>query len=331
MGRGKARQCSSLFDWIPFCGEMVNVKWIVLFNWSKGKSTLMSDMTSTVSEVADYEFTTLSCVPGVYMHNGAKIQLLDLPGIIEGASGGRGRGRQVISTAKGCDIVLMVLDATKDDTQKEKLENELEAVGIRLNKNKPRITVTRKKIGGIAVNSAVPQEHLNNEAICAILKEYKIHNANVFIGEDCTLDDLVDTIQGNAVYVKCIYAYNKIDMLSLAEIEEFARKPHSVVISSSMKWNIDQLRELIWQYLGLVRIYTKKKGDFPDLSDPVILTRQRGDTNIEMAVRSIHAELFKEFKTALVWGSSVRHQPQQVSLAHVVEDEDVVQIIKKFG
>lgn len=37
----------------------------------------------------------------------------------------------------------------------------------------------------------------------------------------------------------------------------------------------------------------------------------------------------KEFKYGLVWGSSVRHQPQKVGKDHVLEDEDVVQIVKK--
>lgn len=45
--------------------------------------------------MASYEFTTLTCIPGVVRFHGAKIQLLDLPGIIEGAKDGKGRGRQV--------------------------------------------------------------------------------------------------------------------------------------------------------------------------------------------------------------------------------------------
>jgi uncharacterized protein len=63
--------------------------------------------------VAAYEFTTLTCIPGVIHYNQSKIQLLDLPGIIEGAAEGRGRGRQVVAVAKGCDLVLMILDAEK--------------------------------------------------------------------------------------------------------------------------------------------------------------------------------------------------------------------------
>lgn len=46
------------------------------------------------NQSAAYEFTTLTCIPGKIRHKGADIQLLDLPGIIEGASQGKGRGRQ---------------------------------------------------------------------------------------------------------------------------------------------------------------------------------------------------------------------------------------------
>ena len=51
------------------------------------------------AQVASYEFTTLTCIPGVVRYRGAKIQLLDLPGIIEGAKDGKGRGRQVRAPA----------------------------------------------------------------------------------------------------------------------------------------------------------------------------------------------------------------------------------------
>lgn len=59
------------------------------------QSTLLSTLTNTQSVAASYEFTTLTCIPGVIEYKGANIQLLDLPGIIEGAAQGKGRGRQV--------------------------------------------------------------------------------------------------------------------------------------------------------------------------------------------------------------------------------------------
>lgn len=109
---------------------------------SVGKSTLLSTLTQTESLVAAYEFTTLTCIPGIINYKECKIQLLDLPGIIEGAADGRGRGRQVIAVAKASDLVLMVLDATKAEEQKRKLTRELQKCGLRLNKKKPDITVT---------------------------------------------------------------------------------------------------------------------------------------------------------------------------------------------
>ena len=51
-------------------------------------------------------------IPGVLEYQGARIQLLDLPGIVEGASQGRGRGRQVVSTAKTADLILPITTPT---------------------------------------------------------------------------------------------------------------------------------------------------------------------------------------------------------------------------
>lgn len=116
-----------------------------------GKSTLLSKLTHTASEAAAYEFTTLTAIPGVIEYKGAHIQLLDLPGIVEGASQGRGRGRQVVSTAKTADLILVMLDATKSEEQRRLLEIELDAVGIRLNKKKPDVVFKKRTTGGITV------------------------------------------------------------------------------------------------------------------------------------------------------------------------------------
>ena len=80
-----------------------------------------SHLTDTKSEDAAYEFTTLTCIPGNVYYKGCRIQILDLPGIIEGAAYGRGRGRQVIAVAKSADLILMVLDAGKEEEKNQKL------------------------------------------------------------------------------------------------------------------------------------------------------------------------------------------------------------------
>lgn len=128
----------------------------------KGKGsrtkTLLAKFTGTESEAPVYEFTTLTCIPGTMKYKGSKVQVLDLPGIIEGAAHGKGRGQEVIAVARNSDAILIVLDAGKDglNRHRETLEKELSPVGIRLNQRPPNVTLLNKKTGGIKFASTVP-------------------------------------------------------------------------------------------------------------------------------------------------------------------------------
>ena len=297
---------------------------------SVGKSTMLSTLTETESEVAAYEFTTLTCIPGNLTYKGATIQLLDLPGIIEGASEGRGRGRQVIAVARASDLVLMVLDAHNGKEQRIKLTRELEAVGIRLNQRRPDVTLKIKKSGGLSFNATCPMTHMNGELARTICAEYKVHHAEILAREDITVDQFIDVLESkNRSYVPCVYVYNKIDNISIEEVNELSREPKSVVISCNMNLNLDYLIEKIWEALEIVRVYTKKPGSHPDLSEPLILTERRGGFTIAAACEQIHKDLVKDFKCAFVWGKSAKHPAQRAGLRHTLCDEDIIQILKK--
>ncbi|PKI82533.1 hypothetical protein MVES_003485 [Malassezia vespertilionis] len=270
---------------------------------SVGKSTLLSTITETESATAAYEYTTLTAIPGVLEYEGARIQLLDLPGIIEGAAQGRGRGRQVVSVAKTADLVLMMLDATKPAQQRQLLEKELEDVGVRLNQQKPDVILKRKNGGGIVVTKAMglTLTKIDEKMIRSILQGYKIHNCDIMMRQDITVDQFIDVVLGNRKYVPCLYVYNKIDRISMEEMDKLAHQPQSVVISAELRLNLDYLIERIWEDLDLHRIYTKKRGEHPDLSDPIVV--RRGAT-IEHVCHGVHRALVDKFAYALVYGKS---------------------------
>ncbi|XP_077995246.1 developmentally-regulated GTP-binding protein 1 isoform X1 [Glandiceps talaboti] len=295
---------------------------------SVGKSTLLSNLAGVYSEVAAYEFTTLTTVPGVIRYKGAKIQLLDLPGIIEGAKDGKGRGRQVIAVARTCSLILIVLDVLKPLQHKRIIEKELEGFGIRLNKTPPNISFRKKEKGGVNLTATCAQSQLDLDLVKTVLSEYKIHNADITLRSDATTDDLIDVIEGNRAFIPCIYVLNKIDQISVPELDIIYKIPHTVPISAHHKWNFDDLLEKIWEYLDLVRIYTKPKGQLPDYEAPVVL--KSGQSCVEDFCNNLHKAIMKEFKYALVWGSSVKHNPQKVGKEHLLDDEDVIQIVKKI-
>jgi len=293
---------------------------------SVGKSTLLNVLTNTYSAVAAYEFTTLTCIPGVIQYKGAKIQLLDMPGIIEGAKDGKGRGRQVISCARTCSLILIVLDALAPLTHKRIIEKELEGFGIRLNKKPPTIHIRKKEKGGITVTTTVPLTHMDEETIKAILGEYRVRNCDVLFHCDATADELIDVIEGNRVYIPCIYVLNKIDQITIEHLDLLERVPHYVPASAHLRWNLDELLEKMWTYLNLIRIYTKPPGQIPDYNAPVIMCAT--NPTVENFCNRIHRQILKHFKYALVWGTSVKFNPQRVGKDHVLCDEDVVQIVK---
>ena len=83
----------------------------------------------------------------------------------------------------------------------------------------------------------------------------------------------------------------------------------------------------MWEKLQLKRIYTKPKGKLPDYSAPVVL--RSSARTVEDFCNAIHKTIVEQFRIAIVYGKSVRHQPQRVGLTHQLEDEDIITIIKK--
>lgn len=110
------------------------------------------------------------------------------------------------------------------------------------------------------------------QEIKAVMNEYRIASADIAIRCDATIDDLIDVLEAKSrSYIPVIYALNKIDSISIEELDLLYRIPNACPISSEHGWNIDELLELMWERLKLVRVYTKPKGKMPDYTAPVVL------------------------------------------------------------
>jgi ribosome-interacting GTPase 1 len=96
------------------------------------------------------------------------------------------------------------------------------------------------------------------------------------------------------VYIPALYVLNKIDQISIEELDLIYRIPHAVPISAHHEWNFDELLEMTWNELKLVRIYTKPKGQLPDYAAPVVLSHTK--CTVEDFCNSIHRSIIKQFK-----------------------------------
>ena len=108
---------------------------------------------------------------------------------------------------------MIVLDAMKPLTHKRIIEKELEGFGIRLNKRPPQIILKRKDKGGVSImkSNSLDMTKMSEDTVKSICHEYKISNALIHFKCNASADDLIDVIEGNRIYIPCIYAVNKID------------------------------------------------------------------------------------------------------------------------
>ena len=293
---------------------------------SVGKSTILNRLTNAKSKVAPYAFTTLTVVPGLLEYQGARIQILDLPGIISGAATGSGRGKRVLSVAKNADLILLILDVFQPD-QISVLKKELYEIGIRVNTQPPNVTINRASQGGLGITTTCNLTHLTESTARAILNIYKINHANVIIREDITDDQLIDIVAGNRRYVPAIAVLNKIDLVSPKYVAEARKRigEDLVSISADQDLNLDKLTEAIYDRLRLIKVYLKPRNGSPDFEEPLIVT---AGSTISDVCQKIHRKFAGEAKYALVSGTSVRFSPQRVGMDHVVQDRDIVTIVK---
>ncbi|WP_010477972.1 OBG GTPase family GTP-binding protein [Thermococcus zilligii] len=292
-----------------------------------GKSSLLKALTNVEVDVADYAFTTVEPIPGMMHHRDVQIQLVEVPGLVEGAAFGKGMGPQLLSVIRNADAIAIVVDLSQDPVKQiETLLTEFERAGIKVNKRKPKVEIKKTAMGGIVING---QENIKGDIqeVINMLREERIHSAEITVKEPVTLEEFADAIDDSLVWRRAIIIANKGDAPGSKENYEKLVKAYGdrfkiVPVSAERKVNLEKLKDELYELAEIIRVFTKSPGEEPAYP-PVAL--KRGSTVIDLAER-IHADFAKNFRYARVWGKSVKFPGQRVGADHVLEDGDIVEI-----
>ena len=291
---------------------------------SVGKSTLLNAITNSQSRVGAYAFTTLTVIPGTLEYKHAKIQVLDVPGVVHGAAAGTGRGKEVLAVIRNADMVLIMADVFHPEHYNVLLK-EVYDTGVRVNQKKPDVRIEKASRGGISIGSTVKLTKLDEKTIEGVLREFDVNNASIVIREDIDVDQLIDIIEANKAYIPSIVVLNKIDMVSKEDIDSIRGKVNpDLCISAEKNINMQELKELIFQRLMLMRIYLKEYNKKADLEEPLIIKER---ATLRDLCSKLHKDFVSKFKFARIWGKSAKYPGQRiVKIDHRMEDEDVIEL-----
>jgi len=95
-----------------------------------GKSSLLQALSNIQIKTGDYPFTTLRPVPALTRLHGVLVQLVEIPGLIEGANDGRGGGRALLSVLRGADGIVYCHDVREPVGELMTVLREVELAGI---------------------------------------------------------------------------------------------------------------------------------------------------------------------------------------------------------
>ncbi len=298
---------------------------------SVGKSTILGAVTGKESEVGAFAFTTLTVIPGMLRHRFADIQILDMPGIIEGAALNKGRGKEVIAAARNSDLILLTLDAKQAKKHLPVILRELEQSAIRINRQPKDINVYYRDRGGVKIMSTCKQTHMTLDQIEDIVRQFRINNADVVVRHDITVDDLVDHLSGNRVYIPAVAIVNKVDLVGeegYEEVKEWLDEQGipNIPMVANKKLGVDEAKDFIYDALDMIQVFLKPQGEEADMEEPLII---RAGSDVGAVCDKLHRDFRRLFRYAQVWGPSGKFPGQTIGLDHELLDGDVLSIITR--
>ncbi|HUW90220.1 MAG TPA: GTPase [Candidatus Nanopelagicaceae bacterium] len=325
----------------PFSIKKEGIQLILISDYHSpgvGKTSLLNLLTGAARDKIG-KFTPVPEI-GIYKDKKIRYQIVDMPSIMEGASGGIGNGREIISQLRACDLICFCVDLSRNyKNQIDLLLNELNKSHVRINVQPPPLTIEKTGSNKIQVfyltNEAKELNDVEDltERIKEITHAGGMRNGIVKVFGKIELDQVVDTLNPSVVYKKAIILGTKGDLAltknTFSELEKFYSHIFPLVIGTSAeKKKIPfDFGKIVLNYLQKMKVYTMNKGIIAE--KPLILDCTPNQPTIRDVTLKIHRTFLESFDYAIVIRKKARQTKKKVGLEYELKENDIIELHTK--
>jgi hypothetical protein len=316
--------------WLVPKGEDAQI--VIIGSVNSGKSSVLNKIAQSESaaKVGAYPFTTVKPEIGSTTARGARLQLVELPAIVEGSVRGEMSGKLVLAGIRNADCLIMTIDLSKDPIgQFELLSKELSAGKIRINVEKPPVTIEKVGSGNIQIFNTHYYEGKGKDEIVEIIRNKGYLNVIVRFHGPTSRDRFFDALDITICYQPALILATKGDLEGskanyealLKYLKENAFDYEVIPTSSLQNEGFNEIDEVLFSKLGKIRVYTRNNtGDVADR--PIIL--DKGST-VQDSIEVLSKKMLKFFRFARIWGSG-KFDGEKVGLERELQDGDLIQV-----
>jgi ribosome-interacting GTPase 1 len=317
--------------WLVPKGEDAQI--VIIGGVNSGKSSVLNQLagSDSAAKIGAYPFTTVKPEVGSTTARGARIQLVELPAVVDGSVRGEMSGKLVLAGIRNADCVVITVDLSKDPIlQLELILKELTVGKIRLNCAKPAVTIEKVGSGNIQIFNAHFYEGNGKEEIIEIMRTKGYLNVIVRFHGTTSMDKFFDALDHTITYLPAVILATKGDLEGSRQnfrlLEEYVKSNKlnfEIYPTASVRGEgFDEMEEIFFTKLGKIRIYTRNNSG--DISErPIIL--EQGST-VQNSIEVLSKKMLKFFRFARVWGKSAKFDGEKVGLDRILEDGDVIQV-----
>ena len=294
-----------------------------------GRSSLLRAVTNSTVEVTSWPWGTTWPTPGMLPYQDIQFQLVEVPPIVEGSSEGKSEGFMNLASARNADAIIVVVDLQDDPVGGYLMvAGELENARILTAPPPGEVEIVKRGHGrDIQFVWEGELDGCTPDEVIALLGEYKIRSALVYVRGRVTLDVVEDALFGNAVYRPSLVLANKADLGydqgTVDRLREAAAPLQVGVCSFEKTPDLQRvLGEKLFELLRIVRVYTKEPGKEAAV-EPIVCSE--GVTVGDLA-KMIHNDFYERFKYTRIWGAAAKFDNEKVGLDRELKDGTVIQL-----